>query len=174
MASIRPFLPGHGHSRIAMATRSYPPWSRPWSHQVHAIRRIATRRQILLCSSLSLSREVCLEPLNPLESAVLPERHAVRTLAFHLGFRLYWGLSWARLLFLTSRPSGVYLQSVSQLSRGASVDHGWPWGCIVLEQLLDQVDVCHYHTSAAVSLATKLVHGVSVVSHPVASAHNCP
>lgn len=70
--------------------------------------------RILLCSSLSLSREVCLEPLNPLEFAVLPERRAVKSLALLIGVRLYWGLSWARLLFLTSRPSGVYLQLVSR------------------------------------------------------------
>lgn len=32
----------------------------------------------------------------------------------------------------------------------------------VLEELLDQVDVCHYHTPAAVSFASKLVHGISI------------
>lgn len=40
----------------------------------------------------------------------------------------------------------------------------------ILEQLLNQIDVCHYHTSAAVSLAAKLVHGISVASHRIVSA----
>lgn len=58
----------------------------------------------------SLSQVVCLKPCSPLESALLPKRHAVKLVAIHLGLQLYWGLSWARLLFLTSRPSGVYLE----------------------------------------------------------------
>ena len=32
----------------------------------------------------------------------------------------------------------------------------------VLEELLDEVDVCHDHAAAAVALEAQLVHGISV------------
>lgn len=48
------------------------------------------RRLISCCPLSSLSRGVRLEPCNPLEPAVLPKRHAVKTLALHLGFNLLW------------------------------------------------------------------------------------
>ena len=76
---------------------------------MHAIRRFAAAQADLVPFLVAVAWSVCLVPWYPLESAVLPERHAVKILAVYSRLQLYWGLSWARLLFLTSRPSGVYL-----------------------------------------------------------------
>lgn len=163
---LQPLLPGHGQpcTQQIVCLRSRGP-----GHACSIRYAILPPRRLISCfTSPSLSRGVCLGLCNPLESAVLPKRHAVKNLALNLGLQLYWGLSWARLLFLTSRPSGVYLQAASQSSALICALRSRD----VLEQLLDQVDVGHNHPTAAVTLAAELVHGVSVASHRVASVQS--
>lgn len=57
------------------------------------------------------------------------------------------------------RSAGLYL---NQVNHEASTRSSW-FLCVkhVLEQFLDQIHMCHDHTAAAVTLASKLVHRVS-------------
>lgn len=57
--------------------------------------------------------------------------------------------------FDLSLSAGLYLVGDQHMNKAQN----FLW--TLLEQLLDQIHMCHNHAPAAVSLASKLVHGVS-------------